>query len=149
MKKLVLWIYTVLRVIWVPLAVAVPLLTVRQIGEASYSVAFPAITLVPLFLILEFVLRRRYRKDFSTLSTKYWLVTGLIGWLLTVLILLMALPGWPLHNDSLHTPGNIQSAGFVIAMIIFGSVLTAFMIVPEIVSRKRTVTLYKKADLFK
>jgi hypothetical protein len=149
MKKLVFWVYTVLRVIWVPLAVAVPLLTVRQVGEETYTVAFPVITLVPLFLLLEFVLRRRYRKDFSTLSKKYWLVTGFIGWILTVLILVMALPGWPLHNDNLHTPGNIQSAGFVVAMVIFGTVLTACMIVPEIISRKRTVTLYKKADLFK
>jgi Na+-translocating ferredoxin:NAD+ oxidoreductase RnfA subunit len=146
-KKPIFAVYTLFRVLWLPILFLTPILTIKQSGPASFEAQIPIVVVVPILLI-EFILRKKYRKDYSKLSVQYWLITGLLGWALTVIPLLLVLPGMPLHNSNIHSPGNIQSLGPIVAMIIFATIAEALTTIPEIINRQKTVALYKKDSLF-
>jgi Na+-translocating ferredoxin:NAD+ oxidoreductase RnfA subunit len=146
-KKPIFAVYTLFRVLWLPILFLTPILTIKQSGPASFEAQIPIVVVVPILLI-EFILRKKYRKDYSKLSVQYWLITGLLGWALTVIPLLLVLPSMPLHNSNIHSPGNIQSIGPIVAMIIFATIAEALTTIPEIINRQKTVALYKKDSLF-
>jgi Na+-translocating ferredoxin:NAD+ oxidoreductase RnfA subunit len=147
MKKAIFTLYTLFRVLWLPILFLTPILTIKQSGPASFEAQIPVVVVVPVLLI-EFILRKKYRKDYSKLSVRYWLITGLLGWALTVIPLLLLLPGMPLHNSNIHSPGNIQSLGPIVTMIIFATIAESLTTIPEIINRQKTVALYKKGSLF-
>jgi hypothetical protein len=147
-KKLFLTLYTLFRVLWMPILFLTPILTIKQSGPATFEAQIPVIVVVPI-LFIELILRKKYRKDYARLSTQYWLITGLLGWLFTTIPLLLILPGMPFHNSDIHSPDNIQSAGPIIGMIAFVTLAEALTTIPEILNRQKTVALYKKESLFK
>jgi hypothetical protein len=149
MKRIFFILYTIFRILWLPIAFAIPIITIEQTSAVSYEMNFPIVVIIPL-MIIEIILRKKYRKDFSRLSTKYWLVTAFIGWGLTVAALVLALPGMPLHKDFLTQPANNVQSGNVIAIsIIWAALIEIILTLPEIISRKKTIGLYKKEELFK
>jgi uncharacterized membrane protein len=145
MKKMWFRIYTLFRVLWLPIVFVTPIITIEQTSPVSYELNFPVFVIIPL-LIVELVLRRKYRKDFSRLSTKYWIITALITWVITVGALLLSLPGMPFHKDW-QTP--LQSTSVIVVSIILATFMIVLSTLPEIMSRKKTVSLYKKEELFK
>ncbi len=147
MKKHVLYIYTILHTIWVPLLFALPAYTLHEYGDDGWAASFPFLPLVPIYLVLEYVLTHKYRKESSLLSSKYWLTTGGIGLAITAALLLLVLPGMPFHAEG--EAGTVQTVGFVFFLIAVASFVTLLSTIPQILTRKKTVGLYKKDELFK
>ncbi len=141
MKKHVFYLYTLLHTIWVPLLFALPAYTLQATGKESWTVSFPFLPLVPLYLLLEYVLTHKYRRESSLLSSKYWLVTGGVGLAITAVLLLLILPGMPFHAN-----GTVQSVGFVFFLIAMAAVATLLSTIPQILARKKPSVFTRKTN---
>lgn len=147
LPKPLLWLYTLLVIAMVPLVIVIPILTARQTGPGEFVMDFPVLFAIPPVLILEFILRRRYRKAFTQLPLRYWIITGATSLTLTILPLLMVLPGLPLHNEDLSD--SLHATGSVLIFALFGILLQTTKTMTEIFDRRRMPGLYKKDVLFK